>query len=312
MVGFLGGLSHSNLVKLLGYCWEDEELLLVYEFMPEGSLEKHLLGWGSPVLPWIIRLKILIGAARGLAFLHASKTPVICKDFRTSNILLDGSFNSKISDFGYADFDDTESSCGYVPTVWPGTVWPGIVRPGKYRAEYIAPEYFATGQLYVRSDVYSFGVVLLEMLTGFRAYDPNRPRAQRNLVDWVKPYLADGKKLAGVMDSRLEGEYPPEAAHQLALLAQQCLEAYPNERPSMEQVAETLEHVNLLSSNTAGKEGFKARATDKHKVGLVRRNAGAHNLITTSFHEDCGKLGYMLYDLIIFTFCFFFFFLIPF
>ncbi|KAH7866998.1 hypothetical protein Vadar_027663 [Vaccinium darrowii] len=261
LVGFLGGLSHSNLVKLLGYCWEDEELLLVYEFMPEGSLEKHLLGWNSPVLPWSIRLKILIGAARGLAFLHTSEKPVICKAFKTSNLLLDGSFNSKISDFGYADLDYPESSCGYVPTVWPGTV-----SPGTYLYEpYIAPEYVATGHLDVRSDVYSFGVVLLEMLTGLCAYDTNHPTCQHNLVVWVQPYLDSTRKLARVMDSRLEGEYPPKAAQQLALLAQQCLGYDPERRPSMEQVAGTLERINLLSSTTAGKEEFKARATDKRK-----------------------------------------------
>ncbi|KAE9444859.1 hypothetical protein C3L33_23244, partial [Rhododendron williamsianum] len=92
VVGFLGGLSHCNLVKLLGYCWEDKELLLVYEFMPEGSLENHLFGRGSAVrpLPWRIRLKILRGAARGLAFLHTPERPVICKGFKASNILLNG------------------------------------------------------------------------------------------------------------------------------------------------------------------------------------------------------------------------------
>ncbi|KAH7866509.1 hypothetical protein Vadar_021297 [Vaccinium darrowii] len=217
VVGFLGGLSHSNLVKLLGYCWEDEKLFLVYEFMPKGSLENHLFRQGPLVLPWSIRLKILIGAARGLAFLHASETPVICKDFQTSNIFLDGSFNSKISYFG-----DTESSFGY-----------------------IAPEYFATGHFDVRSDVYSFGVVLLEMLTGLRAYDTNCPTWPLNLVDW-EPFLEIRRKLRTVMDSRLEGEYPPKATQQLALLAQQCLGYYPKKRPSMEQVAETLEHINLL------------------------------------------------------------------
>ncbi|KAH7846839.1 hypothetical protein Vadar_018740 [Vaccinium darrowii] len=241
-VGFLGRLSHSNLVKLLGYSWDDEELLLVFEFMPKGSLENHLFGRGSAVqpLPWDIRLKILIGAARGLAFLHSLKRPVICREFSASNILLDGSFNSKISDFRYALLDSPESfyPYEYLPT-WL------CYEP------YIAPEYIATGHLNVKSDVYSFGVVLLEMRTGLCARDTKQLHWQRNLVDWVKPYLVDRRKLATVMDSGLEGEYPPKAAWRLAHLARQCLGYDPRRRPSMEQVVETLERINLLRrSNT--------------------------------------------------------------
>ncbi|KAL0356501.1 UNVERIFIED_CONTAM: putative serine/threonine-protein kinase PIX13 [Sesamum calycinum] len=133
-VNFLGRLSHPNLVKLLGYCWEDKELLLVYEFMQKGSLENHLFGRGSAAqpLPWDIRLKILIGAARGLAFLHASDRKVIYRDFKASNILLDGSYHAKISDFGLAKMGPTASR-SHVTTQVMGTYG------------YAAPEYVATG-----------------------------------------------------------------------------------------------------------------------------------------------------------------------
>ncbi|NP_001398511.1 serine/threonine-protein kinase Cx32 isoform 2 [Zea mays] len=108
-INFLGRLSHPNLVKLLGYCWEDRELLLVYEFMAKGSLENHLFRRGCAPLSWELRLKIAIGAARGLAFLHASEKQVIYRDFKASNILLDANYNAKLSDFGLAKLGPTGS-----------------------------------------------------------------------------------------------------------------------------------------------------------------------------------------------------------
>ncbi|KAL0454030.1 UNVERIFIED_CONTAM: putative serine/threonine-protein kinase PIX13 [Sesamum latifolium] len=232
-VNFLGRLSHPNLVKLLGYCWEDKELLLVYEFMQKGSLENHLFGRGSAVqpLPWDVRVKILIGAARGLAFLHASDRKVIYRDFKASNILLDGSYHAKISDFGLAKMGPTASK-SHVTTQVMGT------------NGYAAPEYVATGHLYVKSDVYGFGVVLVEMLTGLRALDPNRPSGQHNLVEWIKPHLPDRRKLKNVMDSRLEGRYPSRSALQIAQLALNCLENEPKNRPSMQEIVETLEKID--------------------------------------------------------------------
>ncbi|XP_058187704.1 receptor-like protein kinase FERONIA isoform X2 [Rhododendron vialii] len=236
-VRFLGRLSHSNLVKILGYCWEDPKLFLVYEFMQKGSLDQHLFGRASAVqpLPWDIRLKILIGAALGLAFLHALDDPVICREFRASNILLDGLFNSKISDFSYLELNSPKSwhPCGYVPPRLTGIYGPCI-----------APEYVAIGHVHVKGDVYSFGVVLLEMITGLRAYDTNRPLPQHNLVDWVKPYLDNRRTLATVIDTRLEGRYPMKAALRIAHLALTCLEDKPKTRPSMEQVVETLKSIS--------------------------------------------------------------------
>ncbi|KAJ9550482.1 hypothetical protein OSB04_014527 [Centaurea solstitialis] len=214
-VNFLGCLSHPNLVKLFGYCYEGTELLLVYEFMQKGSLKNHLFGRGSIVQPlaWDIRLKILIGAARGLKFLHASEKQVIYRDFKTSNILLDGSYNAKLSSFGLAKMGPASQS--HITTRVMGTYG------------YAAPEYVSTGHLYVKSDVYGFGIVMVEMLTGIRALDTGRPVAQQNLSDWVKPYLADLRKLKNIMDPRLEGRYPSKEAGQMAQLALTCLEFEP-------------------------------------------------------------------------------------
>ncbi|KAE8677860.1 putative serine/threonine-protein kinase Cx32 [Hibiscus syriacus] len=234
-VNFLGRLSHPHLVRLLGYCWEDKELLLVYEFMQKGSLDNHLFGRGSTVqsLDWKIRITIAIGAAKGLSFLHSSDKKVIYRDFKASNILLDRSYTAKLSDFGLAKLGPSANQ-SHVTTRVMGTYG------------YAAPEYVATGHLYVKSDVYGFGVVLVEILTGLRALDTNRPNGQHNLVDWVKPYLSDRRKLKNIMDHRLEGKYPSKAAVRVAQLALKCLQSEPKYRPSMKEVVDTLEQIDLI------------------------------------------------------------------
>lgn len=254
-INFLGRLSHPYLVRLLGYCYEEKELLLVYEFMQKGSLENHLFGRGHAVqsLPWDIRLKIAIGAAKGLAFLHTSEKKVIYRDFKASNILLDGSYNAKISDFGLAKFASASQS--HVTTRVMGTYG------------YAAPEYVATGHLYVKSDVYGFGVVLAEVLTGLRALDPNRPAGQLNLVDWIKPYLSEKRKLKRVMDHRLEGKYPSKAAFQTAQLSLKCLAPEPKHRPSMKEVVETLELIEAANERPREPRNRSTRRTVAHPHG---------------------------------------------
>lgn len=234
-VNFLGRLSHPNLVKLLGYCWEDKELLLVYEFMPKGSLENHLFRRSTAIEPlsWELRLKIAIGAARGLAFLHSSEKQIIYRDFKASNILLDGSYHAKLSDFGLAKVGPSAGN-SHVSTRVMGTYG------------YAAPEYIATGHLYVKSDVYGFGVVLLELLTGLRALDTKRPSGQHNLVDWMKPMLSHKRKLKSIVDARMEGQYSSKAATLTAQLTIKCLEGEPKNRPSMKEVVEVLEQVESI------------------------------------------------------------------
>ncbi|KAK0605562.1 hypothetical protein LWI29_028158 [Acer saccharum] len=234
-VNFLGRLSHPNLVKLVGYCWEDKELLLVYEHMIKGSLENHLFRRHPSVEPlsWDIRLKIAIGAARGLSFLHTSEKKVIYRDFKASNILLDGNYNAKISDFGLAKLGPAGGE-SHVTTRIMGTYG------------YAAPEYVATGHLYVKSDVYGFGVVLLEIMTGLRALDTKRPNGQQNLVEWLKPTLSHKRKLKNIMDGRMEGQYTPKAALQAAEVTLKCLESDPKNRPSMKEVLEVLEQIEAM------------------------------------------------------------------
>ncbi|KAF0912265.1 hypothetical protein E2562_013949 [Oryza meyeriana var. granulata] len=235
-VNFLGRLVHPNLVKLLGYCREERELLLVYEFMPKGSLENHLFRRGAfEPLSWSLRLKIAIGAARGLAFLHSSERQIIYRDFKASNILLDVDYTPKLSDFGLAK-NGPVAGRSHVTTRVIGTYG------------YAAPEYVATGHLYVKSDVYCFGVVLLELLTGLRAHDLNRPSHQQNLVEWARPYIAGGRKLTGLMDQRLAGDYPPKAAARAAKLADRCLCGDPKSRPSMDDVVVALQEIESMGT----------------------------------------------------------------
>ncbi|ESW05991.1 hypothetical protein PHAVU_010G010300 [Phaseolus vulgaris] len=241
-INYLGQLQHPNLVKLIGYCLEDQHRLLVYEYMPKGSVENHLFRRGSHFqqLSWTLRLKISLGAARGLAFLHNTETKVIYRDFKTSNILLDTNYNAKLSDFGLAR-DGPTGDKSHVSTRVMGT------------HGYAAPEYLATGHLTSKSDVYSFGVVLLEMLSGRRAIDKNRPSGEQCLVEWAKPYLANKRRVFRVMDSRLEGQYSLNRAQRAATLAFQCLSVEPKYRPNMDEVVRVLEQVR--ESNDEGKNG---------------------------------------------------------
>ncbi|CAM8927896.1 unnamed protein product [Rhodiola kirilowii] len=225
---FLGQLSHEHLVKLIGYCCEDEHRMLVYEYMPRKSLENQLFRKYSVALPWSIRMKIALGAAKGLCFLHEAEKSIIYRDFKASNILLESDYTAKLSDFGLAK-DGPEGDETHVSTRVMGT------------EGYAAPEYLMTGHLTSMSDVYSFGVVLLELITGQRSLDRNRKRREQTLVEFARPMLKDPRKLARIMDPRLEGLYSEKGAQKAAALAYLCLSHRPKERPTMKQVVTVLE-----------------------------------------------------------------------
>ncbi|XP_062076366.1 probable serine/threonine-protein kinase PBL16 [Humulus lupulus] len=230
---FLGQLSHPNLVKLVGYCCEDEHRVLIYEYMSRGSVENNLFSRVLLPLPWSIRMKIAYGAAKGLAFLHEAEKPVIYRDFKTSNILLDQDYNAKLSDFGLAK-DGPEGDNSHVSTRIMGTYG------------YAAPEYIMTGHLTPRSDVYSYGVVLLELLTGRKSLDKLRPAREQNLTDWALPLLKEKKKVLSIIDPRLE-DYPTKGVHKAAMLAYHCLNKNPKARPLMRDVVDSLEPLQNTS-----------------------------------------------------------------
>lgn len=258
-INYLGQLHHPHLVKLIGYCLEDEHRLLVYEFMPKGSMENHLFRRGSHFQPlsWSLRMKVALSAAKGLAFLHNAESQVIYRDFKTSNILLDSNYNAKLSDFGLAR-DGPTGDKSHVSTRVLGTYG------------YAAPEYLATGHLTAKSDVYSFGVVLLEMLSGRRAIDKNRPSGQHNLVEWAKPYLNSKRRIFRVLDSRLEGQYSLGRAQKAASLALQCINVEPKNRPNMDEVVTALEELQDLKDTTRSTQKEHRANVHSHSNGVTK------------------------------------------
>ncbi|XP_062087057.1 serine/threonine-protein kinase RIPK-like isoform X1 [Humulus lupulus] len=228
-VVYLGLLRHPHLVKLIGYCCEEEYRLLVYEYMPKGSLEHQLFTRYNVPLPWSTRMKIALGAAKGLAFLHGYKQPAIHRDFKPANILLDSDYTPKLSDFGLAKDPDSEDEGTVVSTPIMGT------------EGYAAPEYIKKGRLTAMIDVYSFGVVLLELITGRKSLDKKRPTSEYSLVDWTRPMLIDPRMLSQIMDPRMEGLYSVTGAKKVATLAYQCLSRQPKHRPTMRTAVQTLE-----------------------------------------------------------------------
>ncbi|KAI4305862.1 hypothetical protein L6164_029198 [Bauhinia variegata] len=253
-VNYLGQLHHENLVKLIGYCSDSTNRLLVYEFMQKGSLENHLFRKGVQPIPWATRISIATSVARGLAFLHSLDKNVIYRDLKASNVLLDSDFNAKLSDFGLAR-DGPTGDKTHVSTRVLGT------------QGYAAPEYVATGHLTPRSDVYSFGVVLLELLTGRRAVDDEKAgSSEETLVDWAKPFLSDSKRVLRIMDTRLGGQYPRREAQAAASLSLQCLDSDPKYRPPMKDVLATLE--GIRSSNSLPRTPKSGTGSHSQKMAV--------------------------------------------
>ncbi|BBM97814.1 hypothetical protein MPTK1_1g08560 [Marchantia polymorpha subsp. ruderalis] len=228
-VYLLSRVNHPNLVSLLGYCQEgkNQYQLLVYEFMPGGTLMDHL--YGTMVrLDWITRLRIAIGAATGISYLHNGSDPkIIHRDVKSTNILLDNNLMAKVSDFGLSKLV-TRTEATHVTTLVKGT------------AGYLDPEYFTTNQLTEKSDVYSFGVVLLEIICGREPLTGNRAPDEYNLIAWAKPYLL-AKTYEGIVDRGLQNNYNSRSMSLVASLALRCIERDSKNRPTMLQVLRELE-----------------------------------------------------------------------
>ncbi|CAN1755049.1 Leucine-rich repeat receptor protein kinase EMS1 [Linum perenne] len=230
----LGKVKHKNLVSLLGYCSLGEEKLLVYEYMANGSLDTWLRdGLNPKPLDWATRLKIAIGSARGLAFLHHGFTPhVIHRDVKSSNILLDPDFEAKVADFGLARLISAYET--HVSTEIAGTLG------------YIPPEYGQSGRASVKGDVYSYGVILLELVTGKEPTGPEFKEGEGgNLVGWVLQKVKKGEGVDVVDQSVVNGGGRLGVMMMMKVLevAVGCLAEKPNDRPSMRQVLEGLKGI---------------------------------------------------------------------
>ncbi|KAG6520633.1 hypothetical protein ZIOFF_017692 [Zingiber officinale] len=272
-VNVLGVLEHPNLVKLVGYCAEDDERgiqrLLVYEYMPNRSVDDHLSNRSRTTLSWPMRLRVALDAARGLAYLHEEmEFQIIFRDFKTSNILLDKDWKAKLSDFGMARQGPTEGIT-HVSTA----VSHAALRPVVGTLGYAAPEYLQTGRLTSKSDVWSYGVVLYELVTGRRPIDRNRPRGEQKLLEWVKPYITDAKKLRIIMDPKLQDDYSLKSATRLVYVANRCLVRLPKSRPKMSEVVEMLRQIVGDAEVTAPQAPLRSseeKTTPEKKKGIKR------------------------------------------
>ncbi|KAK5786586.1 hypothetical protein PVK06_041223 [Gossypium arboreum] len=225
----IGHVRHKNLVRLLGYCIEGTHRMLVYEYVNNGNLEQWLHGAMRQhgYLTWEARIKILLGTAKALAYLHEAIEPkVVHRDIKSSNILIDDEFNAKVSDFGLAKLLGAGKS--HVTTRVMGTFG------------YVAPEYANTGLLNEKSDVYSFGVVLLEAITGRDPVDYGRPAHEVNLVDWLK-MMVGSRRSEEVVDPNIEVRPSTRALKRALLTALRCVDPDSEKRPKMGQVARMLE-----------------------------------------------------------------------
>ncbi|XP_057809927.1 proline-rich receptor-like protein kinase PERK8 [Salvia miltiorrhiza] len=278
-VEIISRIHHRHLVSLVGYCINENRRLLVYEYFPNNNLYYHLHGEGMPVLNWAVRVKIALGAARGIAYLHEDCHPrIIHRDIKSSNILIDSNFEARVSDFGLARLALDANS--HVTTRVMGTFG------------YMAPEYASSGKLTERSDVYSFGVVLLELITGRKPVDKSRPLDAESLVEYARPLLSQAlvtRDFERLVDPRLERQYINSEMFRMIEAAAACVRHSFIKRPKMGQVVralDTMATTDLTNGMRVGESEMFSPRTQSAEIRLFQRMAfGPQDDISSGFFE---------------------------
>ncbi|GAB2278197.1 Proline-rich receptor-like protein kinase perk8 [Dionaea muscipula] len=233
-VDIIGRIHHRHLVSLVGYCINEYQRLLVYEFVSNNTLHHHLHA-GKPVMDWALRVKVAAGSARGIAYLHEDCHPrIIHRDIKSANILLDNNFEAKVADFGLAKLAEELDGNTHVSTRVMGTFG------------YMAPEYASSGKLTEKSDVFSYGVVLLELITGRKPVDETQPLGDESLAVWARPFLTQAleiEEFGEIADPRLEGNYVKSEMFQMVEAAAACVRHSASKRPRMSQLVRAMDSI---------------------------------------------------------------------
>ncbi|KAJ4759065.1 Wall-associated kinase family protein [Rhynchospora pubera] len=250
-ITILSQINHRNVVRLLGCCLETQVPLLVYEFISNGTLFKHI--HDQDFLPWEDRLRISKETAHAIAYLHsAASFPIIHRDIKSSNILLDEKYTAKVSDFGASR--SVPFDCTHVTTLVQGTLG------------YLDPEYFHTSQLTEKSDVYSFGVVLAELITGQMPISFDRPEDLRNLATYFTSLVDEGR-LVRAIEPHILKEAKLDELHFVAHLARRCLNVKGEDRPAMKELALELEGLRKAVKKRANDRSITEREWFVQEIG---------------------------------------------
>ncbi|XP_057482202.1 proline-rich receptor-like protein kinase PERK7 [Actinidia eriantha] len=275
-VEIISRVHHRHLVSLVGYCIADGQRMLVYEFVPNNTLEHHLHGKDQPTMDWASRVRIALGSAKGLAYLHEDCHPkIIHRDIKAANILLDYNFEAMVADFGLAKpSSDTNT---HVSTRVMGTFG------------YLAPEYASSGKLSEKSDVFSFGVMLLELITGRRPVDLTNRIMEDSLVDWARPLLEraieDGN-YEELVDPRLENNFLPHELARMIACAAASIRHSARRRPKMSQIVRALEGDSSLDDLNEGVKPSQSSTNNSNGSSETRMyDTGTYNADMMKFRK---------------------------